>query len=196
MHRTPSLKVYIGITKHKPTSRWKDGKGYKTSPHFKYAIEKYGWDSIEHIILFTGLSKEEAETKEIALISLFKSNDQGYGYNISGGGNAVGSMSEETKEKIGSCKIGKPRSEETKEKISKTRKEKYGDRPAPGARPVLQIDIITYEVVARYSSATEAGKKLGIDNSSISKACKSSLNKGRRIVGDYGWEYEDQHERK
>ena len=100
MHICPNNKKYIGITKLKPKNRWKNGKSYKTQQLFFRAIQKYGWDNIKHEILFSNLTKEEAEQKEIELIALYKSNQREYGYNVANGGNCVGSVSEETKKKI------------------------------------------------------------------------------------------------
>ena len=69
MHTSPSNKRYIGVTKQKPISRWRtDGSGYKDSKYFWRAIKKYGWNNFQHEILFQGLTKEEAEQKEIELI--------------------------------------------------------------------------------------------------------------------------------
>lgn len=100
MHKFPNNKVYIGITKQKANDRWKNGKGYKENDYLVNAIQKYNWDNIEHIILFDGLTKEEAEQKEIELIAYYKSNQKEFGYNIENGGNSVGKISNETKRKI------------------------------------------------------------------------------------------------
>ena len=53
--------------------------------YFTNAIKKYGWANIEHKILYTNLSKEEAEQKEIELIKEYKSNKREYGYNLTEG---------------------------------------------------------------------------------------------------------------
>ena len=79
-------KLYFGITKTSTRRRWSKGKGYKTQHIFGKAIEKYGWDGFEHIILFTGLSEEKAKQTEIDLIREFKTQDGRYGYNITAGG--------------------------------------------------------------------------------------------------------------
>lgn len=100
MHRFPNGKVYIGITCQKPEYRWNKGKHYRKQPLIFNAIMKYGWDNIEHIILFDGLSKEDAETKEVELISLYDSTNREKGYNIENGGNSTGKHSEETKKKM------------------------------------------------------------------------------------------------
>lgn len=78
-------KKYIGITKNKPEERWQNGHGYKRQAFYN-AIQKYGWDNFEHLILFENISKDEACKKEIELISEYNSTDKRYGYNISHGG--------------------------------------------------------------------------------------------------------------
>lgn len=87
IHIFPNGKKYIGITCQSLKNRWRDGKGYKEQPIMWKAIQKYGWDNIEHKILFENLSKEEAEKKEKELIkefdTLFYNNK---GYNIQEGG--------------------------------------------------------------------------------------------------------------
>ena len=40
MHKTPSNKVYIGITSQKPEKRWNEGLSY--NKYFTNAIIKYG----------------------------------------------------------------------------------------------------------------------------------------------------------
>lgn len=67
-HVTPSNKVYIGITSQSINRRWRNGKGYSTNKHFYRAILKYGWDNIQHIVLFTNLDVNKAKQIEISLI--------------------------------------------------------------------------------------------------------------------------------
>ena len=100
-HTSPSNKVYVGMTKQKPEERWRDGKGYKNNIYFFRAIQKYGWDNFQHEILYTGLTKEEAEQKEIELIAKYNSTNKNFGYNIDNGGNCIGSFSDEHKKNIG-----------------------------------------------------------------------------------------------
>ena len=56
-------KKYVGITSQTAQKRWKNGFGYTSSPHFYVAIQKYGWDNFEHVILFDGLTEQEAKQK-------------------------------------------------------------------------------------------------------------------------------------
>lgn len=86
MHVSPSDKRYIGITSQKPERRWKNGIGYKSNEHFYRAIEKYGWDNFQHIIIAKGLTKEEAEWLEIELIREWGTTNFKKGYNKSKGG--------------------------------------------------------------------------------------------------------------
>ena len=117
MHRFPNGKVYIGITKYSVSHRWSNGSGYKRQFVYK-AIQKYGWEHIEHIVLFEGLTKNEAEQKEIELIKLYDSTNPHNGYNVESGGNACKELSESTKEKIRKKCIGRKLSSETKRKIA------------------------------------------------------------------------------
>ena len=135
-------KIYIGITKTSPQKRWNKGNGYKRSVYFYSAIKKYGWDGFEHEVLLRGLTKEQAELKEIEFIKYYKSNFRDFGYNLNNGGNCVGTLSESTRHKMSLAKKGKytginnpnygkhpilkgsPCSEETKNKISEAKKGK------------------------------------------------------------------------
>lgn len=87
MHLSPNGKRYIGITGRKVEKRWgNNGTEYRKNSHFYNAIQKYGWDNIEHIILKEGITKEEACELEKYYIQLYKTMDKRFGYNRSIGG--------------------------------------------------------------------------------------------------------------
>ena len=86
MHVFPDGKKYVGITGQNVEKRWGKGRYYKSCTLVYEAIQKYGWDNIEHIILFEDLQKEEAEQKEIELIEFYNLSDERYGYNLCKGG--------------------------------------------------------------------------------------------------------------
>lgn len=195
MHESPYGKKYIGITSRNPVKRWgHDGYCYRTNVHFYNAIKKYGWDNFKHTILFTHLTKEEAEKKEIELIAYYKTTDQECGYNIENGGNSIGKHSEETKKKIARSRIGKRHSEEAKKKMSEHRKghkawnkglhmtdeEKFNDAMKQKRKPVICVETNVY-----YLSLSDAGRKTGIDISSIMRACKGKVPR----AGGYHWTY-------
>lgn len=115
-HTFPNGKVYIGITGRGSNARWKNGKGYRKQEKVFNAILFYGWQNIKHDVLFTGLSKAEAEAKEIELIKQYDSVKNGY--NADNGGSTYGFHSDETKRKISKAHKGMPVSEKTRKKIS------------------------------------------------------------------------------
>lgn len=81
-------KKYIGITCQKPNQRWRNGKGYKNG-YFANAINKYGWDSFIHEILYDSIDEETAKHIEIELISKYNTMDNNFGYNLVEGGNVT-----------------------------------------------------------------------------------------------------------
>lgn len=86
MHITKSGKRYIGITSKKVEYRWNHGEAYKPNKHFYRAIQKDGWDNIEHIIIEKGLSKSAACKLEQELIEKYETTNPLKGYNNSSGG--------------------------------------------------------------------------------------------------------------
>lgn len=56
-------KQYFGLTKQSPEMRWKNGLGYQTQERFYRAIQKYGWDNFEHIVLYSNLISEAKKGK-------------------------------------------------------------------------------------------------------------------------------------
>ena len=103
VHVSPSDKHYVGQTKLNFWRRWgADGKGYKKDqPYFHNAINKYGWDNFEHVILKENLTKEEADYWEKYYIQLWDCTNRSKGYNLTNGGDGSkgAKRSEETKEK-------------------------------------------------------------------------------------------------
>lgn len=123
-------KSYIGITCKDVNIRWrKYGQGYKNNFHFWNAIQKYGWDNFEHIVLFTDLTRDEACKREILLIAIFNTQNQDLGYNVSKGGDssfAGITLSEEHRRKISEAKKGKPGPKHTQESKMKMSQSKLG----------------------------------------------------------------------
>ena len=83
-------KRYVGITsKAKPEHRWNSGRGYGENTHLRGAIQKYGWDGFDHIILFDNLTEQEAKTKECELIAEWDTCNPLHGYNMTTGGDGA-----------------------------------------------------------------------------------------------------------
>lgn len=92
-------KYYVGITAKKPQKRWGcNGKGYKEQI-FYFAIQKYGWNNIEHEIVASNLTYDEACNMEKILILKLQSNISEYGYNLTKGGEGMFGV-RRTKEQI------------------------------------------------------------------------------------------------
>lgn len=205
-------KKYFGITSQLPKNRWKEGKGYINNQYFFRAIEKNGWDCFSHDILKSGLTKEQAEKLEIALIAQNKSNDPKYGYNIENGGNSTEKFtpeirkkisdalkghkcSKETRERISRSKFGIPSKAKgrkaTEEQIEKNRKSHIGQKPWNLGREWTEEEkamcggkaVLCVETNRVYRSAHEASRELSIDFSSICK-CRSGKSK---TAGGFHW---------
>lgn len=82
-------KSYIGQTCQDPARRWReDGSGYKDSPLFWKAIQKYGWENFTHEILEEELSQSEANLREQYWIAYYNTyGENANGYNLTPGGN-------------------------------------------------------------------------------------------------------------
>ena len=191
-------KVYIGITGRKPEERWKNG--YRQNKYFTSAINKYGWGGFSHEILFNGLTKDEAASKEIELIALYDSTNREKGYNISTGGDCSGAgvvQSEETRRKRGMALKGHETSKETRAKIRAAhlgvkKSESHGKHISDAKKGKCQgadhhrsklIRCVETGVV--YFGTGEASRLTGIERKNISAVCTGR----RKIAGGYHWEY-------
>lgn len=156
-HTSPSNKVYIGVTcQNPPEKRWANGKGYRDNKHFNNAILKYGWRNFLHEILLVELTKEEAIEKETELIAKYNATNREYGYNIALGGNSVGRLSEEQKQKISEA----------------------------GKKPVLQYTK-SFEFIKRWDGAIDASLEVGISTSMIAACCRENIGSAGGFIWRY-----------
>lgn len=183
MHIFPNGKVYVGITNQTVERRWRsDGYGYKTQSMMYNAILKYGWDNINHVVLHTNLSRDEAEKEEIATIDKYKSNQRKYGYNINNGGSHHGCHSEATKLKISQAKIGTRHTEEAKRKIAIASKGRLHTEETKKKR---SKPVVCVELNVTYFGIREAERQTGISCPGIVKC----LHGQRKTAGGYHWRY-------
>lgn len=216
MHTSPSNKRYIGITSQNPERRWrKNGYGYKDHLYFWRAIQKYGWDNFKHDILFTGLTKDEAEQKEVELIAYYHSNNVNFGYNMSIGGESGSKgykYTDEQKKRMSDVHkgerngmYGKHHTEDSIEKVRvkhlrenlssdtiyKMSIAKKGKKRNPESikKQVEAISnkVICIETSVVYNGTKEAGKLNNIDPSCIAKVCRGE----RKTAGGFHWRYGD-----
>lgn len=135
-------KRYYGITSMKPKERWHNGKGYKTQ-YFARAINKYGWDGFDHIVIARNLTEDEAKWLEVEMIAMHNTTNPKFGYNRTSGGDGCSRpCSEGTKQKLREANLGKKLSEETKAKISKNNAKTMlgiSTKDNPNSKPVICI---------------------------------------------------------
>ena len=155
-------KKYIGQTKQQLDQRFRDGEGYKKSPKFYGAIKKYGWDNFEHILLFDGLSLEEANKKEEELIKEYNTTNDSNGYNIAYGGDNHA----QSEEAIYKMKMAKDR--------NKNNYDFY--------KEVFQYDKDGH-FIEKFKSIREAERKTGINRRNISSCCNGKA----KSAGGFLW---------
>lgn len=191
MHRLYDGRVYIGITSKSPEQRWKNGRGYDKNRKFYNAIVKYGWDSFEHIVLETGLSKEDAEKREVELIAEYDSTSRKKGFNVSLGGSGGVPLSEEVKEQLREKATGRKASRETKEKMSATRKGQKQSEEHIRKRAQTRVGTHLSEETKRKIGLAISAANTGRKHSEETKR-KQSENSGRaRRVVQVGPDGED-----
>ena len=178
-------KRYYGITKQEPKKRWQNGKKYGNNDHFTNAINYYGWDNFDHIVIARGLTEEEAKWLEIELIREFDTTNRDKGYNITKGGEGTNGYkhTEETRKNIGKIHKGKTLSEETRKKLSETMKGKNN----PSAKRIYCVELDMY-----FDTVTEASEYVGCHRSNIS----SVLIGNRKTCKCYHWLYAEDRNNK
>lgn len=182
-HISPSGKIYVGITSKKSlNARWEGGNGYIRCKLFYKAIQKYGWDNIEHNVIATGLGEKTAKNMERDLIAFYKA--RGISYNITDGGDGIVGVpkSDLQRKTVGNIWKGKQIPSAIREKMSKAhlgvplnkahkdniRKSKIGNTNGNKAVLMLKDKVIVKE----FPSCVIAAKELGTHPNCISRCCR------------------------
>lgn len=210
IHISPNNKRYIGLTSRKPEHRWNNGKGYKGNSYFTNAINKYGWDNFQHIIIAKGLSEDEAKWLEMELIRLWDTTNRNKGYNrLSGGQTNSGENnpfygkhhSEEVRTLLSEQHIGMTYSEETKRKLSEMRKgegnnmwgrrgelsphwgKKYSEERKNNISKTLGTSVRCIELDMQFNSLSKAEQyMIDVYNIRFShKTLKETIDKKRKV---------------
>ena len=159
VHIAPNGKKYYGITCQEVNKRWGKGSQYKNNQHFTNAVKKYGWDNIEHIVIYDDLTENEAKELEQYMIQWYNTANRDYGYNISLGGDGVKGMYGEK-----NSFYGKHHTEENKQLYRENNS---------GANHVASKSVICVTTNKVFGSTREAARYYGISsNSSICACCK------------------------
>jgi hypothetical protein len=178
-------KKYVGITKQKPSKRWRKGEGYKNNTHFYNSINKYGWDNFDSQIIKKELTVQEAKNIEVELIKLYSSNNYKHGYNKTKGGDSTYEITDETRKKLSESHKGlidgdkNPMygkslrdfvSDEEFEQFREKQRMAYELRRHEFERPIYCVT--TGET---FNSIKSAGEKYSIQESDISNCCAGRL---------------------
>lgn len=194
VHTSPSGKKYVGQTRTKPEYRWgKDGNGYLQvkngkyiQPIFAHAILKYGWENIDHEIVASNLTKEEADNFEKLLIEKLNTMNSKYGYNLREGGHNS-HISEEQKRKISETLKGNIISDSTRKKLSDSMKGKLLGENSPCAKKIVQYDM-QGNLMKIWSSISDAARDLNLNVGNIAKCCDENNNVSW-TTGGYIWKF-------
>lgn len=174
---------YVGQTNQSLAKRWgHSGSQYKNQKFYK-AIEEFGWDNFEHIILEDNIkSAIDADIAERKWIKYYNSYENGYNENPGGGGSY--NFSKEAKEKIGKASKERWKNPEYQDFMSKMHSEM-------SSKAVRCINTNTI-----YKSAKEAaiatGDPSGKQGSSIGQVC----NGLREFANGFQWEWVDKPKEK
>jgi hypothetical protein len=166
MHRNKiNNKIYIGQTCN-IKKRWAVSS-YIGSNFFYSALQKYGWDNFDHIILKEKLTPEEADYWEIYFIEKYKTTNSEFGYNISEGGKQKCILKGKN-----NPFYGKHHSKETLKKLKD--KKKGGNNPSAKAVRCLNTNEI-------FPSCREAADWCYIPRQNINRCCRG----GRPTAGKH-----------
>lgn len=172
-------KKYVGITHHQnPEKRWINGKGYFRNQYFSRAINKYGWDNFEHIIIAHGLSRSEACSIERMMIQSLQIQDKRFGYNITDGGEHF-NHSEKSKILMSQNRKGKGLHE-----FSEEHRRNMSLHHGGGTEPKKVICIETGVI---YKSINDASRSIGKNKKLISNVCRGVPH--FNTAGGYHWRF-------
>lgn len=177
-------KTYIGISKN-VTNRWAGKEGnYIHSPAIYNAFKKYGWDGFDHIVMWDGMTKDEACKLEKAMIFLFQFSNNSY--NIAKGGEGVSGVkfSEERRKQMSEARRGIKHSPERIAKDKELRRKLQG-------RPVYAFDIKTKQLVKSYNSISSAAEDLNTTWHCIKRAINGKAVSSHGYYWRFSPELED-----
>lgn len=166
----------MGITSQtNPKKRWQYGNGYRGQEKFYSAIKKYGWNNFEHKVLFSHLSKEQAEKLEVFFIKTYNSISNGYNVELGG---STHCHSEITKRKIAEANKKRVITKEMHKNFSKGQ---MGNNNKGKPVRCIETGII-------YKSSAEAARQIGLSGHSAIAGCYNK-RKGYKTAGGFHWEF-------
>ena len=155
--------------------------------HLQFAVNKYGIENFKFYII-EECDIPQLDERERYYISLYKTNNPEFGYNIEPGGSRdLKTMSDETKlkiseslkgrafteehrAKIGQANLGRQISEETRQKISDNHADVSGQK-----NPRAVVPIYCLELDETFWGAKEAADKYGFNRNHITNCANGKL---------------------
>lgn len=207
-HTAPNGKKYIGQTRNDPQKRWGNGRGYSTQPYFKRAIDKYGWDNIEHVVICSVRNQEYADFLERWFIEKWDTTNSDKGYNCAkGGAGPTGvTWNNERKQAFSEYMSGESNPmygrHHSPEAITLMSKNRSGKKASPEMRelrtnvllaankrrrkPIRQLDL-DGNVIKTYPGMGEMEAETGFNHSGVWKVCRGKAD----TAYGFKWEYVD-----
>ena len=191
-------KCYVGQTCQEPTARWgKNGWHYHDQEYFYRAIQKYGWNNFEHIILEKNISKEKVDERECYWGGYYHSLAP-EGYNLQLGKFESKNISTLSTKNRSEASLEKWENDEYRQKVVNSRKKMWKeaseetkqkmlnnlDRSGKGGKArSKKVECIETGII--YESTREAERQTGIGHNNISQVC----NGKRLTAGKFHWRY-------
>lgn len=176
-------KIYIGQTCNKNV-RWFP-ISYKDCSYFYNAIQKYGWDNFEHIILKDNLTVQQVDKLERDYIEEYNSTNRQLGYNLRPGGNHGYNLTKEIKQKIS----------QSNKKYVKEHPEIF-QKTLEAAHKANKKAVICLNNNLIFNSQMDAAQYAGLKNSTpISRCCKGerkTAGKHLRTGERLSWKFYDE----
>lgn len=173
-------KSYIGKTKYKSVTRWKDHvNGYHPNSAIHQAIIKHGVTNFSFEVLEINVDNNSLNEWEMYYIQLFNSKSP-HGYNLTDGGDGgLGLVvNNDCRQKQSERRKGIPWSNNRK---------KAGQKKLKGNTNACKSVCMIHNgaIVGIFESATMASECTGIYRTNISRACKNPTIK----AGGFYWKY-------
>ena len=189
-------RVYVGSTVQGPVRRRDEHFSHlrcqkHDNQHLQRSFNKHGEDAFKFEVLTEGIEGHRNELERICLSWFTKVYNQELVF-FSGGRSRK--HSPEAIEKMRQAQVGRPINWDAINKSAAARRGKKQLRSSvrkralnnPCRRPVINLS-----TGVEYESAPEAARQLGIDGSSISKACRGKL----KTTGGFRWSYKQHLEK-
>jgi len=190
-------KCYVGRTSQSPSTRWgHNGWHYHEQEYFFRAIQKYGWNNFDHIILEENIDEKNIDERECYWGGYYHALYPN-GYSLILGKNQRFEAKESLKNRSETSKknwenpdyrkkIIKSRQQMWEQATEETKQKMLAnlDRSGKGGKArSKQVKCVETGII--YSSTREAEKQTGIKHNNISQVC----NGKRKTAGKLHWIY-------